>query len=70
MTNKVLVADSFDGIDLCVGQILKQHSVPETDYTKYHDDTYLRIKRAVYDKAPYNLLISDLNFKTDYRNTT
>jgi two-component system capsular synthesis response regulator RcsB len=69
MTNKVLVADGFDGIGLCIGQILKQHSVSETDYTKYHDDTYLRIKRAVYDKTPYNLLISDLNFKVDYRDT-
>jgi two-component system capsular synthesis response regulator RcsB len=70
MTNKVLVADSFDGIGLCIGQILKQHSVSETDYTKYHDDTYLKIKKAIFDKVPYNLLISDLNFKTDYRNTT
>lgn len=70
MTNKVLVADGFDGIGLCVGQILKQHSVSETGYTKYYDDTYLKIKKAIFDKVPYNLLISDLNFKTDYRNTT
>jgi hypothetical protein len=70
MTNKVLVADSFDGISLYIGQIMEQHSVSETDHTKYHDDTYLKIKKAIFDKVPYNLLISDLNFKTDYRNTT
>jgi hypothetical protein len=65
MTNKVLVADSFDGISLYIGQIMEQHSVSETDHTKYHDDTYLKIKKAIFDKVPYNLLISDLNFKTD-----
>jgi two-component system, NarL family, captular synthesis response regulator RcsB len=69
MLNKVLVADSFDCISLSVGQILKQHSIFETDYAKYYDDTYLKIKRAIYDKVPFNLLISDLDFKTDCRKT-
>lgn len=69
MLNKVLVADGFDCISLSIGQILKQYSIFETDYAKYHDDTYLKIKRAIFDKVPYSLLISDLNFKTDHRNT-
>lgn len=69
MKNKVLVADDFDGIPLFVGQILKERSVCETTDAKYCDDAYLKIKKAIYDNVPYNLLISDLNFKTDYRNS-
>ena len=69
MANKVLVADDFDCMSLSVRQILKQHSIFRTDFTKYHDDTFLKIKKAINDKVPYNLLISDLNFKTDHRNT-
>jgi hypothetical protein len=45
------VADSFDGISLYIGQIMEQHSVSETDHTKYHDDTYLKIK-SNFDKVP------------------
>jgi DNA-binding NarL/FixJ family response regulator len=69
MTNKVLVADDFDGISLFVEQILKERSVCETTDAKYCDEAYLKIKKAIYDKAPYKLLISDLNFKRDHRNS-
>lgn len=69
MKNKVLVADDFDGISLLVGQILKESTVCETTDAKYCDDAYLKIKKAIYDNVPYNLLISDLNFKRDYRNS-
>jgi len=69
MYNKVLVADGFDGVSMCVDQILKKRSVCETNDVKYCDDAYLKIKRAIYDNVPYNLLISDLNFKKDHRNT-
>lgn len=69
MTNKVLVADDFDGISLFVEQLLKERSVCETTDAKYCDEAYLKIKKAIYDKAPYNLLISDLNFKKDHRNS-
>ena len=69
MTNKILVADDFDGISLFVGQILKERSVCETTDAKYCDEAYLKVKKAIYDNNPYNLLISDLNFKTDCRNS-
>lgn len=69
MTNKVLVADDFDGISLFVEQILKERSVCETTDAKYCDEAYLKIKKAIYDNVPYNLLISDLNFKKDHRNS-
>jgi DNA-binding NarL/FixJ family response regulator len=59
--------DSFDCICSSVGPILKKKPVIETDYVNYCDDAYLKINKAMYDKIPYNLLICDLNFKTDHR---
>lgn len=67
MKNKILVVDSFDCTTLSVIQILAQHSYNKTDSVKYCDDAYLKIKKAINDNAPYNLLICDLNFKTDHR---
>ncbi len=69
MTNKVLVADYFDCISLSVKQILEKSDVFETNEAKYCDEAYLKIKRAISDNIPYNLLICDLNFKTDHKNT-
>ena len=69
MTNKVLVADYFDCISLSIKQILEKNTAFETNDAKYCDDAYLKIKKAIQDHVPYNLLICDLNFKTDHRNT-
>jgi DNA-binding NarL/FixJ family response regulator len=69
MDTKILMVDSFDCVSSSVGHILKKNSVIETDYVNYCDDAYLKIKRAIYDKSPYHLLICDLNFKKDSRNT-
>ena len=69
MNTKILVVDDFDCSIWSVKQILKQHSIVETDFVNHSDDAYLKIKKGIYDNAPYNLLICDLNFKTDHRNT-
>jgi DNA-binding NarL/FixJ family response regulator len=34
---------------------------------QYCDDAYLKIKKALLDQAPYELLITDLSFKSDHR---
>jgi DNA-binding NarL/FixJ family response regulator len=69
MKNKVLVADDCDCISLSVKQILEKDTIFHTNEAKYCDEAYLKIKKAIYDKAPYHLLISELDFKNDYRNT-
>ena len=70
MFNKILVVDDFDGVSLVVGQALKEISSFEINNAKYFDEAYLKIKRGLFDHAPYDLLISDLSFKTKYRNTS
>ena len=67
MFNKVLVAEDLDSISMTVVQALEELSVVEIHHTKYCDDAFLKIKKALHDKAPYNLLISDLSFKPDHR---
>jgi len=67
MFKKVLVAEDFDSISITVGKALEELSVSEIHHAKYCDDAFLKIKRALLDDAPYDLLVSDLSFKTDHR---
>ena len=66
MFHKVLVAENLDCISMGIGQIFKDLSISEIHYSKYCDDAFLKIKRALQDKTPYELLISDLSFKADH----
>jgi DNA-binding NarL/FixJ family response regulator len=67
MFKKVLVAEDLDTISITVVQALEELNVLEIHHAKYCDDAFLKIKRALYDDAPYDLLISDLSFKLDHR---
>jgi DNA-binding NarL/FixJ family response regulator len=67
MFHKVLVAEDLDSISITVGQALEELSVSEIHHAKYCDDAFLKIKKALLDNAPYDLIISDLSFKTDHR---
>jgi DNA-binding NarL/FixJ family response regulator len=69
MFNKVLVAEDFDSISITVVQALNELSVSEIHHAKYCDDAFLKIRKAIQDDTPYDLLISDLSFKTDHRET-
>lgn len=67
MFKKVLVAEDLDTISITVVQALEELNVLEIHHAKYCDDAFLKIKRALYDDTPYDLLISDLSFKLDHR---
>jgi two-component system capsular synthesis response regulator RcsB len=67
MFKKVLVAEDFDSISITIGKALEELSVSEVHHSKYCDDAFLKIRRALLDDAPYDLLVSDLSFKTDHR---
>ena len=69
MFNKVLVAEDLDSISITVEQALAELSVPEIHHAKYCDDAFLKVKKALFDEEPYDLLISDLSFKADHRET-
>ncbi|RTZ00402.1 response regulator transcription factor [Flavobacterium sp. RSP49] len=67
MFHKVLVAEDLDTISIAIIQALGELSILEIHHAKYCDEAFLKIKRALHDKVPYDLLISDLSFKPDHR---
>ena len=67
MFQKVLIAEDLDSISIAVVQALQAISISDIYHAKYCDDALLKIKKALHDKAPYDLLISDLSFKADHR---
>jgi two-component system, NarL family, captular synthesis response regulator RcsB len=70
MFKKVLVAEDFDSINIAVNQTLNTLAINEIHHAKYCDDALLKIKKALQENEPYELLISDLSFKTDHRKVT
>jgi len=67
MFNKVLVAEDMDDIFKGIFSVLSDLNVKSIDQVQYCDDAYLKVKKAIKDQCPYNLLITDLSFKEDYR---
>ena len=67
MFKKVLVAEDFDSINLGIEQALKDLNIVDFQHSKYCDDAFLKVRKAILDHEPYDLLISDLSFKTDHR---
>jgi DNA-binding NarL/FixJ family response regulator len=70
MFKKVLVAEDLDSISIAVIQVLEDLNVPIIQHVKYCDDGILKVKKALLENEPYDLLITDLSFKTDHRKTT
>ena len=67
MFTKVLIADDIDFNDVGAAQVLKELGVQEVQYSKYCDDALLKLKRAALDGVPFDLLVSDLSFKSDHQ---
>ena len=67
MFKKVLIAEDFDSINIAVIQTLESLGIEEIQYAKYCDDALLKLKKALHDNKPFDLLISDLSFVDDYR---
>jgi two-component system capsular synthesis response regulator RcsB len=67
MFHKVLIAEDLDSISIAVVQALEEISILEIHHAKYCDDAFLKIKKALHDNQPFDLLISDLSFKPDHR---
>jgi DNA-binding NarL/FixJ family response regulator len=67
MFSKVIVADDLESINQGISNVLDTLKIKDVSNVQYCDDAYLKIKRAILDKNPYQLLISDLSFKKDDR---
>jgi DNA-binding NarL/FixJ family response regulator len=70
MFKKVLIIDDHDDINKSVLGLLMQHKVKTIVSAQYCDDAYLKLKRAIIDNEPFDLLITDLSFKKDHRDSS
>lgn len=69
MFKKVLIAEDIDSISFGIVTALAEYSDMEINHAKYCDDALLKIKKALQENNPYDLLISDLSFKADHTKT-
>ena len=68
MFKKILVAEDLKGINEGIISFLHENLEIETlELVQYCDDAYLKYKKAILDEEPYELLITDLSFESDYR---
>ncbi len=67
MFTKVLISEDMEDINKGVHTSLCELGVKNIQHVQYCDDAYLKIKKAILDDAPFQLLISDLSFKSDHR---
>ncbi|MFB9108263.1 response regulator [Flavobacterium gyeonganense] len=67
MFKKVIIAEDFEEFNLAVKQTLTDFNIINFQHAKYCDDAFLKIRKAIQDNEPYDLLISDLSFKKDHR---
>lgn len=67
MFKKVIVAEDVDAISLGIEQVLKDLNIVNFQHSKYCDEAFLKMRAAINQNEPYDLLISDLSFKTGHR---
>ena len=59
---KVLVAEDTDSINFGIVAKLESLGIKTIEHVQYCHDAHLKIKKALFDEEPYELLISDLSF--------
>lgn len=67
MFSKVLIADDLVSVNSGVHSVLEPLGIQQIDRVNYCDDAWLKILAAAREGKPYELLITDLSFKTDHR---
>lgn len=67
MFKKVLIAEDFESYNSSVQKVLEELKVGTVDNVHYCDDALMKIKKSIRESHPYDLLITDLSFDTDYR---
>jgi two-component system, NarL family, captular synthesis response regulator RcsB len=69
MFKKILIAEDIDSINYGIERVLDGIQGVTTTHSKYCDDALLKYKKAILDNEPYDLLITDLSFKQDHKET-
>ncbi|AWG21979.1 response regulator [Flavobacterium faecale] len=67
MFKKVLITDDLDIVCDTVQTVVRQLSIDDIHLAAYCDDAYLKIKKSLIEKKPFDLLITDLSFKDNFQ---
>lgn len=67
MFQKVLIAEDQHTIHKGLEVTLKELNIPEVHNVHYCDDAFLKLKSCCHSQNSFDLLITDLSFKADYR---
>lgn len=68
MFKKILIAEDIDSINFGNRSLFEsQLECNIIEEVQYCDDAYLKIQKAIGEELPFELLITDLSFKKDYR---
>lgn len=70
MFKKILIAEDIDSIGLGLTAVLEKLHSAQIVHAKYCDEAILKIRKAILDAVPFDLLITDLSFEPDHRPTT
>ncbi len=65
MFKKVLIAEDQEMANISVQKTLQDLAIKDVHYVYYCDDALARIKKAIRDGNPFDLLITDLIFEDD-----
>ncbi|MBD1429456.1 MULTISPECIES: response regulator [Sphingobacterium] len=66
MFKKVLIAEDHEVANISVQRTLNDLGVQEAKYVYYCDDALAWVSKALQNKEPYDLLITDLSFEEDH----
>lgn len=67
MFKKVLIVDDIDLNNVASSAALTSLGIEKIDNAKYCYDAIIKVQKAILDEEPYELVVSDLSFKNDYR---
>lgn len=67
MFKKILIVEDVDSINIGLKTILENNMAADIRSTKYCDEAFLKVRKALYEAAPFELIITDLSFKIDHR---
>lgn len=70
MFKKVLISDDLDCINQGVVTVLQSLGIEDITEVVYCDDAFLKVEKAILDKSPFDLLITDLSYAPDHREQT
>lgn len=66
MFKKILISEDHESMNISVQKILEELNITNFDYVYYCDDALAKAQKAIREKQPYDLLITDLYYEEDH----